>query len=151
MGRICKPAATLSTSLLRGESNLERVTQSGWTSEGEAPGVLSGCGTNRQLISKVEGSGVTTLFEGFVYLGARARSRGGEPKPAGVAPSVIESNTDYLFNRKADGQAEKVALEVLPTRLRLLGFEVLSGPNADGTGFVFLDNGGPLFLIKARK
>jgi hypothetical protein len=111
---------------------------------------LVGCHAKPKGISRVANRGVTVLFEHFTYLGESSGQAGrGDLTRTSLYPNPVKVGQTYLFNRQIDGRAEDMALDVIPSRLPSLGFAVLTGPKRDGTGFIFLDSGGPLFSIKA--
>ena len=118
--------------------------------------VLSGLGACRvtetvQVVQAQTSLPVTTLFDGFAYRGARPWSSASEHWYAAELPPKFEEGFAYVFWRKAPFDGFDFALQIFPSRLAALGFTIVSAPRANGEGFVFLDSGGPLYTIKARK
>ena len=114
--------------------------------------LLAACSENQEPLSKVSGKSITSLFEGFTYLGERFKHVETDPLERGRDyPVGLVDRKEYVFVRSADGRAADMALKVLPARLRALGFDIIDAPAADGTGLLFLDGGTVLFSIRARK
>lgn len=114
-------------------------------------GLLAGC---QEVAHEVQGdSGLARLFAGFVYVGTPPL--GPDDPEHGTAsqplPTTLVVGRGYVFHHRLPVDIGKMALETLPTRLRALGFTILSAPQRDGEGFAHGNQGGIFFGYKVRQ
>jgi len=62
-------------------------------------------------------------------------------------PEQLQTRVQYVFHNRRPVNDEQLGLEVLPSRLRELGFKVLEGPKLNGGQFSYPYMGGPYFSI----
>ena len=99
---------------------------------------------------------LSQIFDGFLYCGKQQRNGYKEPsniyfKNPGSLPDAIEVDQVFIFLHPRPNDIDKIAIIILPTRLKELGYEVLQAPDNKGNGFIFLDEGGPLYSIRGQR
>jgi hypothetical protein len=109
--------------------------------------LLSGCQHNWPVIH-ASSRPITMLFEGFVYIGNKQGNLRGEK-----LPGRFQGDNEYLFRHPLPLPVEpaEMGVDVLPQRLRKLGFAIVTAPTADGRNMLVLDTGGPAYSIVAEK
>ena len=108
--------------------------------------ILNSCGGG-QLITGVPDRPLSVIFAGFSYVGQFAGRTNqdlplhglqGLPLPGEIKPGVL-----YVFHYPVEKGDSLSPLEILPGRLRSLGFEA-----PEPTSIISLSSGGPLYEIK---
>jgi hypothetical protein len=111
--------------------------------------ILSGCQPNWPVIH-ASSRPITILFDGFVYIGDKQGNLRGE-----TLPDRFQSDHEYLFRHPLPLPVEpaEMGVDVLPQRLRQLGFAIVTAPTADGRNMLVFDSdgSGPGYSIVAEK
>jgi hypothetical protein len=95
---------------------------------------------------------VTTIFQGFVYVGDRPLgSRDEHYATSRALPASFNSDREFIFHHQLPVDVMKMARETLPSRLQDLGFLVSSTPDAAGRGVFVFSNGEAAYMLKAER
>lgn len=101
---------------------------------------------------------VLRVFDGFSYVGSGSVPERVDPQVSFPAhgdfelplPEKLNAGEQYIFHHRRPVDDEDLALNVLPARLRELGFTLISVPSSS-TGLIRTYYGGPIFRIQFRE
>ena len=79
-----------------------------------------------------------SVFEGFSYVGEYpTNSTEHDPHMnCQGQPVRFESKREYIFGHQLPVDSSVMAPETLPSRLKALGYDILSAPDEKGNGFI---------------
>jgi hypothetical protein len=108
-------------------------------------GMLNSC--NGHTVSQLSNKPSSVIFEGFSYIGCFSGGIDEELPSHGLKglplPDQIKPGFRYVFHFPRSEGDEVSPLEILPKRLRRMGFDA-----PDPTNIISLSSGGPIYEIK---